>query len=141
MCFFGQIFWAKLCDMRQLHEGKEVYVFGHRTVLVVSSALSVCTYLSLNAFKHDLLLVFVFVGAAAFCRAGPQGIQDSLTLSVLKQYPGDTYGSQRLFGAAGWGSMALLTGAMIDIYGTDYMFYAYSVGTATSIAILFAYFP
>lgn len=37
-------------------------------------------------------MVFVCVGGAAFCRAGPQGVQDALTLAVLRQYPGDSYG-------------------------------------------------
>ena len=37
--------------------------------------------------------------------------------------------------------MALLTGTMVDIYGTDYMFIAYTVGTCISISVLVLWFP
>ncbi|CAD7970644.1 unnamed protein product [Amoebophrya sp. A25] len=132
-CFIGQIFWAMICDWSGIHI---------KVVLSISSALGVVFYLCLNAYKDSLAMIFIFVGLAAFCRAGAQGIQDSLCLGVLKQHKGgdDSYGGQRMWGAIGWGVMAFFTGGMIDEYGTDYMFYSYSIGTSISIAVLVFFF-
>ncbi|CAD7933432.1 unnamed protein product [Amoebophrya sp. A120] len=135
MCFVGQIFWASICDFTKVH----------KLVLSISSGLAVVFYLGLNAYKENLTCVFVFVGLAAFCRAGAQGIQDALCLSVLKQHSGaeddESYGGQRMWGAVGWGTMAFLTGFMVDHYGTGYMFVSYTVGTLISITVLLVYFP
>ena len=64
-------------------------------------------------------------------------------LSVLSKHEdgANAYGNQRLWGAVGWGACALTTGLMVDIYGLDYMFTAYTVGTVISIGVLFRYFP
>merc|ERR1712137_1478140 len=53
----------------------------------------------------------------------------------------ENYGDLRLYSAVGWGGMSLLTGQLIDAFGTNMMFVGFAVIQAVNIGICVLFLP
>jgi len=134
--FTGQFFWANVID--RIGDYKRPLV----GTTVTGSLVMFCCVLPTVQSSFCLLLLVSVVGNFFLCTAGP--IVDAMCLTVLKERGAETtegYGDQRLWCAIGWGGMSLLTGQMIDLFGSSFIFIGWAACQCVNIAVCWVYLP
>lgn len=146
--FAGSLGWAAVCD--HVGEYKRVLIFSN-----LVGGVFICCLLVPAVQAHFLtVLACVLVGAAFL--ASRAGVTDALTLAVVREYEQfklerglgadeapcqPSYGEQRLWGAAGYGTFALLSGVLTDILGDGAMFAGFGACLAVTITIITTQLP
>ena len=120
----------------------------------------------LSGFSIFLLLSLVL--ASGFCRSGTSGVLDGLAFTVIEEKnkenrenkenkekgaegkkvektddeeAEESYGSQRVWGAVGWGIISLMTGVLVDWFGIIAMFGIYIFFSMLGVVIMWLTFP
>lgn len=135
VAFWGQLFWSAVVD--RLGECK-------RTLIITSlvGVAVVFTYL-LPCVKGSLPILTLVTMLHGFF-ASPSGpIVDALCLKVLSEQgvTEEAYGDQRLWSAIGWGGMALVSGHLIDVFGTSSMFFCFAALVLVNVAVIAVWMP
>lgn len=147
--FTGQLFWSAV--IKQLGEYKRVLVGTQ----FVGTILLLCYML--DAVKNSIGLIFLVTIVNTFFMSTGGSIIDAMCMSVLDEYKvaaqnphrtprtaraaEENYGDLRLYSAVGWGGMSLLTGWLIDAFGTNMMFLGFAVIQALNIGICVIFMP
>jgi MFS transporter, PPP family, 3-phenylpropionic acid transporter len=122
----GAPFWTGLADSTRRH--KTVMVF---TILaVISTAL-------LMSRSGEFYSLFILVVLFAFFGAPIVSLADAATMTMLGENK-DRYGTIRMWGAVGWGGIALLAGAVIERFGMAWPFYGYAIGMSITLLVALA---
>ncbi|MHB9032719.1 MAG: MFS transporter [Anaerolineae bacterium] len=122
---FGPV-WAALADNRGAH--RLVILVASGGALVVGYAFSLA---------RGLTALLIITGVYSIFRAPIVALADSAVLNLLGDHK-ERYGSQRLWGAIGWGLAAPLVGELSQRWGLQYVFITYAVlGLASFISTLY----
>ncbi|CAK9008826.1 unnamed protein product [Durusdinium trenchii] len=131
MSFVGGLFWSVIVDRTGSYRGT-------LTSTSLLGVVAVFGYL-LPQIGHNLPLLLVITLLHGFLTAPSGPIVDGLCLKVLSEQTAakkEDYGDQRLWSAIGFGSMALVAGKLVDIYGTKCIFFCYAVLVGLNILVV-----
>jgi MFS family permease len=119
----GAPLWTAIADASHRH--KLVMSFTMLTAIV-------CT-LIIPALRNFALL-FPLVLIYAFMSAPIPSLGDSATMSMLGDQR-EKYGRIRLGGTIGWGTMAFISGVLIDRHGIVWAYWIYAVGMTLTLLV------
>lgn len=125
--FAGGVFWGRFAD----RTGR--YKWTMLTTNVASVAFACCFTLpviagSFAVFLADYVL-YAFFGSC-------WGTLVDAVAVIGRSQGGGSYGKLRLWAAVGWGSLAVLTGILVDLTDLRAIFVTFTVGMAISSAIV-----
>ena len=123
MTFLGSLVWAAICDATG----------AYKPILLVSNFCGALVMCSLQAASEgQFTRVCASVALGSFMLSARAGLLDALTLKVVEEYRSraagaeggnvPSYGQQRLWGSAGFGLFALLSGCAMGRIGSSGMF-------------------
>ncbi len=126
----GAPFWTGLADSTRRHK----LIMAMTIVAVIITTLLV-------SISNQFYILFALVVVFAFFGAPIVSFADTATMNMLGKDK-DRYGKIRLWGAVGWGGVAILAGAIIERFGMAWPFYGYAIGMSlTLLTILALKFP
>jgi MFS transporter, PPP family, 3-phenylpropionic acid transporter len=126
----GAPFWTGLADSTRRHK----LIMAMTIVAVIITSLLV-------SISNQFYILFALVVVFAFFGAPIVSFADTATMNMLGKDK-DRYGKIRLWGAVGWGGVAILAGAIIERFGMAWPFYGYAIGMSlTLLTILALKFP
>ena len=129
--FAGGIFWGSFAD----RTGK--YKWTMLSTNALSVVLACCFTLKIIA-ENFFVFLFDFVLYAFF--GSCWGTLVDAVAVIGKSQGGGSYGKLRLWAAVGWGTMAVLTGWLIDVTEIRVIFVTFTCGMALSSVIVAVYF-
>eukprot|EP00931_Biecheleriopsis_adriatica_P089696 TRINITY_DN63785_c0_g1_i1.p1 TRINITY_DN63785_c0_g1~~TRINITY_DN63785_c0_g1_i1.p1 ORF type:complete len:445 (-),score=91.61 TRINITY_DN63785_c0_g1_i1:50-1303(-) len=146
--FAGSFAWAALCDTRGEYKG--ILVFSN-----FMGAVIMCCLLLHQVQEHFLAVcACVILGSAML--SSRAGLIDALTLQVVQDYEAaekerpqelaqarkpPNYGEQRLWGSAGYGLFALMSGTLMDRFGDSAMFATAMLCLAVTVGVVSTQLP
>lgn len=107
--------WTRIADARS----------RHRLVMSITIAVSILIA-AVFPFLKDFPLVLAASVLYAFFIAPVMSLADSATIHMLGNEQ-STYGRVRIGGTIGWGATALISGTIIQSYGTRWVFWGYAL--------------
>jgi PPP family 3-phenylpropionic acid transporter len=111
----GAPFWTRLADARNCH----------RRVMSATTGITIIIALIFPLFK-DFIIILSLNILYAFFVSPIMPLADSATINMLGVEK-NLYGRVRLGGTFGWGITALLSGYIIQTYGTRWVFWGYGL--------------
>jgi PPP family 3-phenylpropionic acid transporter len=111
----GAPFWTRLADARNCH----------RRVMSATTGITIIIALIFPLFK-DFIIILSLNILYAFFVSPIMPLADSATINMLGAEK-NLYGRVRLGGTFGWGITALLSGYIIQTYGTRWVFWGYGL--------------
>jgi PPP family 3-phenylpropionic acid transporter len=111
----GAPFWTRLADARNCH----------RLVMSATTGITIIIALIFPLFK-DFIIILSLNILYAFFVSPIMPLADSATINMLGAEK-NLYGRVRLGGTFGWGITALLSGYIIQTYGTRWVFWGYGL--------------
>jgi len=119
----GAPFWTGIADSTQ----------RHKTIMAFLIAAVISTVLLMSR-SNEFYSLFGLVILFSFFGAPVASLADSATMSMLGENK-HRYGQIRLWGAVGWGLVALLAGAVIQKLGLGWSFYGYAIGMSGTLLV------
>ena len=140
--FVGSLVWASLCDATG----------AYKKILVVSNVVGAAAMCSLLApFERPFAAICAFVMLGSFMLSARAGLLDALTLKVVEEYKTQqasgvkgavpNYGQQRLWGSAGFGTFALVSGCAMESFGNCGMFLVFLFCLLMTMALVLTQLP
>jgi MFS transporter, PPP family, 3-phenylpropionic acid transporter len=117
----GAPLWTGLADSTRRHK----VVMAFAIVVVILTALLMSRTVEFHSL-FMLIVLFAFFGAPIVSLA------DTATMTMLGANK-DRYGKIRMWGAVGWGGVALLAGIVIENFGMAWPFYGYAIGMSMTL--------
>jgi PPP family 3-phenylpropionic acid transporter len=111
----GAPIWTRLADAKQCHQ----------LVMSVTTGVTIAIAIIFPLFK-DFVLILPLSILYAFFVSPIMPLADSATINMLGSEK-NLYGRVRLGGTIGWGLTALLSGYIIQTYGTSWVFWGYGL--------------
>jgi PPP family 3-phenylpropionic acid transporter len=111
----GAPFWTRLADTKRCHH----------LIMSVTTGITIVIAIIFPLFK-DFPLILTLCILSAFFVAPIMPLADSATMNMLGSEK-NLYGRVRLGGTFGWGMFALLSGYIIQTYGTRWVFWGYGL--------------
>ena len=127
--FIGEPFWCFIADMTD-----------PKLVFILSLFASIGSLEILRNTENVTYWTVIFVKLVRTATA-PQATLTIMASMELIKGSQEGYGQQRLYGSLAWGIGAYVVGILIDIYGTDSMFYFTYFFQILSLAIVLRYLP
>ncbi|CAE7707058.1 malA [Symbiodinium sp. CCMP2456] len=142
MTFLGSLVWAAVCDATG----------AYKPILLVSNlcgALVMCSLQSDSEGQFPRVCASVALGS--FMLSARAGLLDALTLKVVEEYRSraagagggavPSYGQQRLWGSAGFGLFALLSGCAMGRIGSGGMFLIFLFCLLMTVVLVLTQLP
>lgn len=111
----GAPIWTRLADTKHCHQ----------LVMSVTTGVTIVIAIIFPLFK-DFMLILPLSILYAFFASPIMPLADSATINMLGSEK-NLYGRVRLGGTIGWGLTALLSGYIIQTYGTRWVFWGYGL--------------
>ncbi|CAE7432690.1 malA [Symbiodinium microadriaticum] len=142
MTFLGSLVWAAICDATG----------AYKPILLVSNFCGALVMCSLQAASEgQFTRVCASVALGSFMLSARAGLLDALTLKVVEEYRSraagaeggnvPSYGQQRLWGSAGFGLFALLSGCAMGRIGSSGMFLIFLFCLLMTVVLVLTQLP
>ena len=143
--FLGSLVWASLCDATG----------AYKKILAVANVGGAAAMCSLHLLPESHFAgVCACVTLGSFMLSARAGLLDALTLKVVEEYrkqadlkatsapvPAPNYGQQRLWGSAGFGFFALLSGCAMEQLGNCGMFLVFLFCLSMTVVLVLRHLP